>query len=304
MPSRTLGQIAQAISRHTRGEIPYGEILQAIADANVEVNSKYDWPWTRKDANIQIHPSYSDGTIDVADGSADVTGNGTNFDPAWLYKTMLIGQYYYPIASVNSPTSITLAQTINQGQAVVASGYTIYQDIYPLPDDCEFGAILMLVNPLYRYKLKYIPTYTLERMSVWIPGFLTNFQTGFSDGGYDDPTKKALIKVTPPPSAAAEYKIIYRRRAPDLTNIADLTLLPPSFDRIIELMGEYLARLNQPTPMPGWMERKAEAYQLLQTMRRKMATAPYDNYAAYRTYPTTDALSFYTDGVFVGPVNP
>ncbi len=72
MPSRTLGQIAQAISRHTRGEIPYGEILQAIADANVEVNSKYDWPWTRKDANIQIHPSYSDGTIDVADGLRDL----------------------------------------------------------------------------------------------------------------------------------------------------------------------------------------------------------------------------------------
>ena len=81
------------------------------------------------------------------------------------------------------------------------------------------------------------------------------------------------------------------------------TMIPQSFDRVIELMAEYLVRLNRPTPMPGWMEKKAEAYQLLQTMRKKMATSPYDNYPRYATYPTADALSFYTDGVYIGPVS-
>lgn len=301
MTARNLGTIAQAISRHTRGEIPFGEILQAIADANAEINSKYDWPWTRAEANIQVQPSYNTGTIDIADQTNVATGNGTAWNPAWLYKTLLLGQYTYPIASISDAVTLNLKQTINQGQDYAASPYTIFQDTYPLPDDCEFGSIVLVLNPLYRYRLRYIPVYTMERQQIWLPGFMTNFQTGFCDGGYDDATGKQLIKFTPAPAAAAEYKLIYRRRVPDLTAITDRTLIPESFDRVLELMAEYLVRLNQPTPMPGWMEKKVEAYQELSAMRRKMATAPYDNYSSYSTYPNAEELSFYADGVFIGP---
>jgi len=301
MPARSLGTIAAAISRHTRGEIPWGEIIQAVQDASIEVQSKYDWPWTRAQANVQIHPSYNTGTITITDQTNAVTGIGTAWDTTWLYRTMLIGQYAYPIASVNSPTSITLAQTINHGSNLVAAPYTIFQDMYPLPDDCEFGSIILIVNPLYRYRMRYIPVYTLERQQVWLPGFLTNFQTGFSDGGYDDATKKNMIRFTPPPSATAEYFIVYRRRVPDLALLTDQSLIPQSFDRLLELMAEYQVRFAQPTPMPGWMELKTEAFQLLQNMRRKMASAMYDNYSSYSTYPSSDALSFYANGVFIGP---
>ncbi|MEF3088000.1 hypothetical protein, partial [Bacillus altitudinis] len=87
MPVRTLGTIATAISRHTRGEVPFGEILQAIQDASVEIQSKYDWPWTWAEANIQLQPTYNVGTVTVADGSPAVTGIGTTWDVNWLYKT-------------------------------------------------------------------------------------------------------------------------------------------------------------------------------------------------------------------------
>lgn len=303
MPVRTLGTIAAAISRHTRGEVPFGEIIQAIQDASVEIQSKYDWPWTWAEANIQLQPTYNVGTVTVADGSTDVTGTSTVWDAAWRYKTLQLGSYTYPIASVGNVQFLQLKQGVNQGQGFTDAGYTIFQQDYPLPDDCEFGSITVLVNPLYRYRLRYVPRYTLERQQVWLPSFYTNFQTGYADGGYDDVTKKSLIRLTPPPSAAGDYRIVYKRRVPDLSAMTNQTLIPPSFDRVIELMAEYLVRLNRPTPMPGWMEKKQEAYQLLQTMRKKMSTSPYDNYPGYQTYPTADALSFYTDGVFIGPVS-
>ncbi len=304
MPARTLGTIAAAISRHTRGEVPFGEILQAIQDASVEIQSKYDWPWTWAEANIQLQPTYNVGTITVADGSTNVLGTGTAWDTAWRYKTLQLGDYTYPIASVGNTQFLELKQGINQGQSFTDAGYTIFQQDYPLPDDCEFGSITMIVNPLYRYRLRYIPRYTLERQAVWVPSFFTNFTMSFADGGRDDTTKKSLLRVTPPPSEAGDYRLVYRRRVPDLSALADQTLIPQSFDRVIELMAEYLVRLNRPTPMPGWMEKKAEAYQLLQAMRKKMSTVPLDNYPGYQSYPTGN-VSFYDpgSGAFVGPVS-
>ncbi len=303
MPARTLGTIAAAIHRHTDGQIPFTEIIEAINNANQEIHAKYEWPWTRAEAQINVHGTYQVGTISVADGSKFVTGVGTTWDITWLYRRILIGQTDHLIADVTSPTALTLVQGVNQGQSFVNVDYKIFQDMYPLPDDCEFGSILLILNPLYRYRLRYIPVYTLERQNIWLPGFFTNFQMGFSDAGIDDATNKNLIRMTPPPSATAEYRIIYRRRVPDLSQLPNLSLFPESFDRVLETMAEYYARFYRKTPMPGWMEVKEEAYQLLQVMRRKMAQTMYDNYAAYSTYPASDNLSFYSSGVFVGPTS-
>ena len=306
MPARTLGTIAAAIQRHTDGEIPFGEIVEAINNANQEIHEKFEWPWTRAETYIEVQGTYTTGTISVADGSTAVTGAGTAWNTGWLYKRILIGNTDYPIAAVTGANTLTLVQPINQGQSYVNVNYAIFQDTYPLPADCEFGTILVVVNPIFRVRLYYIPTYTLERQNIWIPGFFTNYQFGFCDAGQDDATHANLIRMTPPPSAVGEYRMIYRRRPPDLSTLAQQTMLPRSFDSVLEKYAEYLARFNRKTPMPGWMEVKSEAYQLLQNMRRKVAGSMYDNFATYSGYPLTNApsSSTYANGLFIGPTSP
>lgn len=304
MPARTLGTIAAAISRHTRGEVPLQEIMEAVNTASIECQSKYDWPWTFADADIRLQPSYSTGTVSILNNTKTVTLTGGTWDVTWLYKTLLLGSSYYPIDFFTSPTTAVLKEVVNQGQDFTDAGYTMFQQDYPLPDDCEPGSRVVVVNLRFQYRVKDVPIYTLMRQQAWVTNLVTNFQICLSDAGFSDSTRKYLIRFTPPPSDAQDLKIAYRRRVPDLSAIADQTLIPPSFDRAIELIAEYLVRFNQPTPMPGWMEKKAEGYQLLSAMRRKMATAPIDNYSRLSDYPFFENTSFYdpNSGAFVGPV--
>ena len=302
MPARTVGTVIAAISRHTRGEVPRREISDAISDIYKQINSKYDWPWMFADTNIKIQPSYSTGTISIADQTKTVTLTGGTWDVTWLYKTLLLSDCYYPIDLFTSPTTAVLKQAVNKGTNFVDVGYTIFQQDYPLPDDCEFGSSIILTNLTLHFPLRKIPTYRLQKQQAVLSELVTNFQTGYCDAGYDDATRKYLIRFIPPPSENDDFKLSYRRRVPELFNISDNFLMPESFDEVIELLAEYKVKFRR--SMPGWMEAKAEGYQLLQAMRRKMATEPIDNMTSYSSYPPFADVSFYDpgSGAFVGPV--
>src|SRR5262245_7463880 len=125
MSARNLGTIAAAISRRTEGIIPFGEIVQAINDANQEIQNKYEWPWRRAETNIHIKRTYSEGTITVLEGSNLVTGTGVVWDTAWLYKRFLIGNTDYLVDEFTSATTATLVQAVEQGHDFIDSGYTI-----------------------------------------------------------------------------------------------------------------------------------------------------------------------------------
>ncbi len=155
MALRTVEEIAASVQRRVGGIAPRMEILDAIDNANKEIHGKYEWPWTRAESNIRVQGTYTTGTVSITDQTNAVTGTGTNWDTTWLYKRIYFGtnNVDYQIASVNSPTSLTLAQNINLGVNQTNVGYTIFQDTYPLPSDCEFGDILLVVNPIFRYKL-------------------------------------------------------------------------------------------------------------------------------------------------------
>jgi len=202
------------------------------------------------------------------------------------------------VASFDSPTQATLADPVNFGQNITNGSYTIFQDIYPLPDDCE--TILLIVNPVFRYRLQYIPTYTLHWQNVYSRVFFSQFQTGFCDGAYDDTNKTRTIQFAPSPGGVAEYKLIYRRRPPALSDLSKITVLPESYYRGLELLAEYQVRFEN--QLPGWMECKSEGYQIISSMKRKYTAAPmYDTFAAYWQYPYFVDSSVYAGGLFVGP---
>lgn len=279
-----------------------GEILDAIQDANKEIHTKYEWPWTRGEANIPIQPTYTTGSLSINDGSASFTGLGTTWSTGWTNKRILLGNIDYLVSAFTSPTTGTLVQPINVGANKVNVPYTVFQDTYALPTDCEFGGILLVINPTYRYRLRYFPVYTAEWTSAYTRTFFNNFQSGFSDAGVDDATGASLIRFTPAPGSVAEYRIVYRRRPPALSALTSISMIPESFDRVIELMAEYMVRFHRKQPMAGWMEVKNEAYQLLQAMRRKMAITMTDTYQTYATFGADRGRATWDAGVaFIGP---
>jgi hypothetical protein len=308
MALRTVQVMIADIARRTGGQIPIGVIMDAIESANKEIHVKYDWPWTRAEANIQIQAPYQVGTLSINDQTNVFTGSGTSWSPAWQYKRLYLGQNNvdYLVNGFSDATDGTLVQTINTGTNFVNSTYTIFQDTYALPADCEFGSILLIVNPIYRYRLRYVPSYTLDFQSIFSRVFFTNFQSGFADNGYDDTGKTGLIRFAPAPGSICEYRIVYRRRPPSLQGLASTPTLPESFDRAIELLAEYKIRFGQKTPMAGWMEVKQEAYQMILDMRRRISTSMQDNYSAYSQYPYYDQMfgnsqSVFAGGLFIGP---
>jgi len=172
--------------------------------------------------------------------------------------------------------------------------------VYALPDDCQ--TILLIVNPIFRYRLKYVPTYTLQWQNVFSRVFFSNFQSAFCDGAYDDDTEKTTIQMAPAPSATAQYLMIYRRRAPAFTTLAQKPITPPEYSSALESLAEYKVRKD--CGLAGWSDCKENGWQQVKSMRRKYTAAPmYDTYASYWQYPFYEDSSVYAGGLFVQPTS-
>ena len=306
MSARTLQEMAAAVQRKTGALVPMGEIIDAINNANKELHVKYEWPWTYAESTFAIAPLYNAGTISVTDGSNQVNLAGAaTWDTNWLYKRLYLGvnNVSYEVESFPNPTTALLKVNVNLGTSIVNGPYTLFQDTYALPSDCEFGNILLIVNPKLRYRLRDLPKYTLTWQNLWPGVFASNFQFAYCTSGYDDATGAELIQFAPPAGQACEFVMIYRRRPPELNTPTATSLIPESFDRILELLAEYEVKRSRPNVIPGWMEAKQEAYQLMQNMRRRMSNQMLDNFSNWAGYPfLLNESSIGSNGLFIsGP---
>lgn len=304
MAFRTLQEIAAAVQRRTGGQATMGEIIDAISDGYKELNTSYEWPWSYAEYNVPIQGLYNTGTISVTDGTNSVSLAGGTWNSAWNYKRLYLGSnnISYRVASFTANTA-TLVQAVNLGTNLTSVPYTVFQDLYALPDDCDFGDILCIVNPKLRYRLRYLPTYTFVWQNQWPGTFMSNFQSGFANFGFDDATSKQLIMFAPPVGAVTEFLLVYRRRPADFATVSASVNIPQSYDRVLELLASYMVKTSRPNPIPGWMEDKTEAYQLIQKMRRRMAGSMMDVYSNWMAWPYMDnRSSVYADGLFLsGP---
>lgn len=305
MPARTLQQMMATVQRRTGGKVSLGSIYEAINDAARRISRLYKWPWLVTESNIQVASSYTTGTINVNDQSTNVTGVGTLWSSmigSNQLKTLYFGtNATYPISTIVGDTTMSLKQSINTGQNWTNATYTIYQDVYPLPADCEPGTEILIVNQRIRYRLLRLQKYALETRSVSIGVFFTNFQDSWCEAGYDDTTKQYLIKLSPPPSTVTEYKLFYRKVPADYTTLVSTCAIPPMFQDAICFMAEYIVKRQD--QMPGWAEAKTEAFQTVQSLRQQIATAPQDIFSMYRSWPASNTASpsMYGAGLIISP---
>jgi len=302
MPRRTLSQIISTVQKRTGGQVASGEIFEAINDANKRIHRMEPWPWLGAEANIVVYPVYSTGKITVTDGSVNVTGTDTVWNTGWKYRALNFGSNsFYDISTITGPTTLGLVQAPQTGSVWNLVNYSIFQNAFPMPADYEPGTEVLLVNPKIRYRLLKLPRYTFENRASALGVYFTNFQDSWTDYGYDEVSKVYLIKMSPPSSGSTEYRLVYRRKPPDMTAFDDMSWLPESFDEALAYMAEYMVmRMHK---MQGWMEAKQEAHQIILNMRRQLATSMQDIFAVYQNWPvhSSPSPSMYGAGLIISP---
>lgn len=272
MSTKTLFGMANSVKNKLgpAGEgVSMGEVYEALFNANRWIHGRYDWNWQLGQYKVNIKGTYGTGTISATDGTTAVTGSGTTWDVTWTNKRLFVGtrNTSYAIASINSPTSLTLESALNIGGNLTDAGYSIFQDTYDLPSDFEPGQDVALFNPLLRMQVRKIPRESLEQQNVIVQTMFTTVTWAYTDAGFNTTTKRYTIKVLPPPSTDSELNLIYRKAPIDIVNATDQTQIPESFATILEFKAE--AELRRSEGIPGAVQAEAEANQLLRAMKRR-----------------------------------
>lgn len=267
--------MVSSVARAVGGGVPLGEIQQALSNASLQVQGQYPWPWLYKDALVAVNAPYSTGTVAITSGSTTITGTDTVWLTSWRYKTLRIGQIDYSIASVDSATSLTLAQAPVLDENDSAASYQILQTVYAMPADYAPGAEIGLYNMTNMYRARKIPLFTLTQTDITNRLLTSNVWTVYSDYGRDDTNNVYLIKISPPPSTTDQYKLIYRRNPASMALISSLSMLPEKYVEYLELIAE--ARVRRSRKLGGFREAEAQANVILKAMKREMQTQGVDN---------------------------
>ena len=239
MARRTLEAMVGAVQRKLGGfTVGLGEIVEALAVANKEVHSKWDWPWTYGETLVSVPANYSTGTIAFTSGSGTFTGTGTVWDTTWLNRRVMTGSNSasYRVASITSPTTLTVNTLDTPNITQSGAGYVMYQDTYSMPADFEPGQDLILIQPQNRIRVPHIPRSSLEQQGIVLVQFFTTIPVGYADYGYNATTRRHEIKIIPPPGGVQQLRLVYRRMPIDLTTPTQYTEIPESFDDVLEWM--------------------------------------------------------------------
>ena len=267
MANRTLAMMVANVQRKVGAglAIPRMEIMQALNTAHLEIHGAYDWPWAYKETNINVNASYSTGTVSVALNSTTVTGAGTTWDTGWTNKRIrLDNNQDWIVASVTGVGTLLLAQPYHGAASLVAQGYTIYQDVYQMPDDFEPGKDLAVVSSGGRDRLRHILRMSMETEGTY----------GYADYGRDS-TGRHLIRISPEPSGVDVLRLVYKARPADFTSLLQIPWLPQSYQDILELMAE--AEVKRTNGVSGWEVPAAIAARKKLEMKRQVVSGPVDN---------------------------
>jgi len=107
-----------------------------------------DLPYLMSEGRITTLAEYTTGTVTVTNGSKTVTGDGTTFTVFMVGRKFRIDaddDTYYIISGFTSITEITL-ETPYQGTTASGGVFTIWQDTYRLPADCDTYKVMRQIE--------------------------------------------------------------------------------------------------------------------------------------------------------------
>lgn len=260
-----------------RGQCTHLEARQAIQNAIDHVDSKCNWEFLLKSANLNIEPTYTTGTVAVAAGGTAVTGTGTTWVVSWRYKTIKLQNRLLPIkvSSFGSATAAVLANPLSGSTNITADTYVLYQNRYALPSDCDPGRDLLIRGPVGVGPdgWGFIPKIGRMAYEDMFPAYGGNVLY-YTDDEYDETNNVGTIQFGPNyPVASGEYQIVYYKKLTVPTTDAGVVAhIPQAFERV--LINRAAAELMRTKNMQGWVALQTEADTMLQQLYARHAASP------------------------------
>ena len=298
-----------SVQRSLRGaNVSLGEVHQAIDTANKKVHLSFHWPWSYGDTNLLIQAPWSGpvGTVDVVNQVSPslLESNSGGLDTTWTGMRIQVGNSNvdYKVASFPAADQILLAQPLNLATPLVDATYTLYKDTYTLPADCDVAQDLMIAIQNVQIVVRHVPRYTFENYALAQLQSSTSMTQFYADTEFNTTLGLYQIRFMPPISTVGEYRLVYRKRPPDLTAPNATSALPEGYDEILELVAS--AKLMGDYGLPGAEKKAAEAAGAIRLMRRMVEGALIDNQPGYGMFGLPDQTNiddYFTTQPWAGP---
>lgn len=182
---------------------------RAIQNAYRDLASRHHWSYYYTRGRLGTVAPYSTGTINYTQATRTVTLSDGVF-PSWASQGVLvITNVAYEIATNPSNTTLVLTQHSNPGTDLAAgTTYSMYQDTYPLPVDCQAIDRMILVNNAFAMWYEH-PSAWLERQRIYRGPAVPRSYTIRGSPNYFG---SLAISFFPPPDAIYQFDFIYQRR--------------------------------------------------------------------------------------------
>lgn len=255
-------------------------INAALHDFHIQQN----WPWAERRTRITTAPTYTTGTIAVADGArTTITGTSTLWNTAitGLGRNNVIAggkirpggsDNTYTVSVVNSDTSITTVETVvdNLGTGIAAgTNYTYYEDEYALASD-----FFRLVDARQFSQVMNLPVVSSGE-------FYRRYPRNDTPGA---PRKATIIQLAPSGSTDWQPRVMFN----------------PAPDRAYSIPYRYITRnLAVSSTGVGQVSLVADTDEPIIPVRYRHALIEYGAYVWYRDRKddqrATEAYTAYTD---------
>jgi hypothetical protein len=185
---------------------------RAIQNGYRDLASRHRWAYYYTRGRLNTVAPFQDGTIAYSQATRTVTltPQSSSGFPVWAGQGMLvITNVVYEVATSPTSTTLILTQQSNPG-ADVAPGqvYTLYQDTYPLPVDCQAIDRLILVNNAFSMWYEH-PSSWLERQRIYRNPAVPR---SYTIRGTPDYLGSLAISFYPVPDNIYNFDYIYQRR--------------------------------------------------------------------------------------------
>jgi len=193
-----------------------------IRDRYIEILDALDWTRLQKTVALSLPAEINAGTVDLVNGSANVTGSATGWTVAISGRRFRVtGQSEYYTVTYVSATSATLDRPY-LGETDTELAYRINSPSVALPADCRSIEEAQLLDPARAIEIR-----SLARMAEVDPAYAQYGPPTWVAWQFDSATNPPMpqLRLWPVPVEAATLVINYTADG-DLGNGSSQSLLP------------------------------------------------------------------------------
>lgn len=215
-----------ALARLIQQKVPEVSLPLIKSYINVrqrQILQKRDWEFLNKQTLIATAAAYEDGTISITSGATAVVGVGTVFTTAMVGRSLYVGTTHaqgYIISAYTDGLNITLATGYAPVSDASGEDFSIKALRYtPAVDDIAIlSRIVYDERQLIEKPLDYFDRIDPDRSDTGEPVY-------YAVVGKSAQSGTVTFEIFPAPAGEYVLRVVYKRKAPDLSANSDESLI-------------------------------------------------------------------------------